>query len=113
MSFLRRFWTAFAKLWQQEHMPPPEIIGKAGSQYTRPIPIELGFFLHPDGRVYKRDRAGGGDLRVEDAGVKQMVHEEYTQLMRLALKERQWARRLMRRLRAHRGAVATNSPEKR
>jgi hypothetical protein len=99
-------WAWFKDWWRAESRaaPAPHRIGQPGVPYHRPIPIELGFFLHTDGKVYKRDRAGGGDLRVQDDGICQMVHEEYAVLVRIAKKETYLARKLQGLLRRKRAA---------
>lgn len=64
--------------WYVNPAAPPEAIGKTKvSAQHRPVPIELGFFLHADGAVYQRMRTGDGDRKIESDDVKALVHREY------------------------------------
>ena len=60
--------------------PHPSQIGKPDDGRYRPVQIELGFLLFPDGRVLYRNR-WGGDLKVTNPDVIQMVHHEYSSLV--------------------------------
>lgn len=78
---------AFLRWWVNP-APPPEKIGQAKKHEYRPIPIELGFFMHADGTVYQRMRDRTGDRKVSDLKLKALVYEEYNRLLRLAKKQR-------------------------
>ena len=85
-AWLARFWSALA-LWWANPAPTPEEIGKTKQPTShQPIPIELGFFLHADGKVYQRDRERRGDIRIHDTSVIALVHREYKILAGLARK---------------------------
>ena len=73
---LARIWRAI-RLWWANPAPTPEEIGEGGPHKKRPIPIELGFYLHADGKVYHRQRTGDGVRRVSDEHLIGMVHREY------------------------------------
>lgn len=70
---------AKARLWLINPAPAPSMIGK-GSRYHRPVPIEVGFVLHADGKVYQK-RRNGQDERVSDEHLIGVVHREYADLV--------------------------------
>lgn len=90
---LRRWWVNPA--------PAPEQIGKQGARAfdKRPAAIEIGFYLHADGKVYIRDRRGGGDIRCDIPEVKQLVHDQYRVLIDQHRKRFEQRGRILRRLR--------------
>lgn len=51
----------------------------------RPIPIEVAFLLFNDGSVLKRSRQASGERRVDSLDVKQVVYDEYDEILRLAV----------------------------
>ena len=63
--------------------PAPEQIGKLDKGTMRPVEIELGFFIYPDGDVVYRNR-WGGDLKIDNPDVIAMVQHEYNSLIRTA-----------------------------
>ena len=67
----------------------PEHIGDAQAARThhRPIPIELGFYLHADGRVYFRNRRNHTQRLCDNELLIDLVHREYAVLAELARKD--------------------------
>lgn len=76
-DWLKLKWSQFRLWWVNPAPTPEEIESGTAPKYTRPVPLELGFLIHPDGRVYQRDRMGRGDRRVEDKEVIELVYREY------------------------------------
>lgn len=59
---------------------PPSRLGEAEKGEYRPVQIELGFLLFPDGSVQYINR-WGGNLQIEVPAVIDMVHHEYNCLV--------------------------------
>ena len=65
-AFFVRVWRAINR-WFIDPAAMPEQIGTdAGRKHHRPIPIELGFYLHADGNVYFRNRRDHTQVRVTE-----------------------------------------------
>lgn len=62
---------------------------KRPNQY-RPIPIELGFRLDADGKVYFRSRRHDGDRRIDNPEIIEWVHSEYRYLVAEAKRRHQF-----------------------
>jgi len=100
-SRLRRLWTRLVRWWVDPALPPERIGPDADRERIhRPVPIELGFHLHADGKVYHRRRDAAGDRRVDDPAIVGLVHAEYAELVKRArrrLRARAFLGRLARR----------------
>jgi hypothetical protein len=73
--------------WWVDPAPPPHLIGKEDTAANRrPIPIELGFTLHADGRVFWTPRGKVKPIYITDPDLKQMVYTEYNTLVQQAKK---------------------------
>jgi hypothetical protein len=99
---IRREWTLF---WKNP-APPSSLIGKVNNPESyRPIPLELGFYLHADGKVYRRFRDGRGVIRMDDQAVKDLVHDEYNRMVQLYKKEQTIIGKLRNKLARRRSRV--------
>ncbi len=119
---MKRFWRWLKWLIRDPAALPEDIGTEEGQKHHRPIPIELGFYLHADGKVYTRSRWSQTVERVSPKWVYKMrengygvdrpnldtakfiealVHREYATLVEVAKKEREvderrqaWLRRV-------------------
>lgn len=105
----------FARWWRNP-APAPDEVGKQGARAfdKRPAALELGFYLHADGKVYLRDRNGGGDIRVQVREIEDMVRREYRILFEQHKRRFERRGKVLRKLRAltsRRKDVDTTEPE--
>ncbi len=111
---MKRFWLWLKFLIRDPAALPEDIGTEEGQKHHRPIPIELGFYLHADGKVYTRsrwsqtvqkvDEGWAHKMRAEMEGprpgvllpnmdtsafITALVHREYQILLNVAKKERE------------------------
>ena len=92
-NWFARLWVKFKRWWVKPFpvRPGPD----QGMQ--RAIPIELGFWLHADGKVYHRPRDMSGDRRIDNGEIVGMVHGEY-KLLTIMARRKLRARTVLRTL---------------
>ncbi len=108
VAFFVRIWQAIQR-WVIDPAALPEEIGtEGGRKHHRPIPIELGFYLHADGSVYFRNRRNHTQRKCDVQLLIDMVHREYAILADIARKDlaKTTARRRKEALKAARKSEA-------
>ena len=111
---MKRLWRAIVR-WVTDPAALPEEIGtKAGIGKHRPIPIELGFYLHADGKVYFRNRLNHSLIKCENEEIIGLVYHEYNVMVEQGRKdaEAKTKRRKKEALKAARKAdVQVDTPD--
>ena len=111
MNHLKRFWN-WLKRWFVDPAALPEELGtKAGIKKHRPIPIELGFMLHADGKVYFRNRQNHTLVRCGSDEICRLVYHEYNVMVEMGRKEQEKTEaKAKRRKKTARVFAKTKSP---
>ncbi len=89
MNPFKRVWRWLDRKVQDPAASPAEIGTKAGIKKTRPIPIELGFYLHADGTVYYRNRKNHSLIKCENRDLQGLVKHEYNVILEIAKKDQE------------------------